>query len=170
MWRDTNVFVRRVETWELSLIRSIRLDSCIACSRGLCHWNKIDICWLIIIGLYLIKNLALANSLFCIKNVQLKRPKSKKTSQTIVNALESDLVPTILESCNAVGGRATFSAETPEEIVLQIAARHYGYLCVWVKNDEPWSTWEDKINVTLSSIASTPLVSCTMVGVGVSPS
>lgn len=61
--------------------------------------------------------------MFCVKNVQLKRPKSKKTSQTIVNALDSDLVPAILESCNAVGGRATFSSEAPEEVVLQIAAR-----------------------------------------------
>ena len=61
--------------------------------------------------------------MFCLKNVQLKRPRSKKTSQTIVNALDSELVPAILESCNAVGGRATFSTESPDDVVLQIAAR-----------------------------------------------
>ena len=61
--------------------------------------------------------------MFCLKNVNLKRPRSKKTSQTIVNALDSELVPAILESCNAVGGRATFSTESSDQVVLQIAAR-----------------------------------------------
>ena len=61
--------------------------------------------------------------MFCLKNVPLKRPRSKKTSQTIINALDSELVPAILETCNVVGGRATFSSESSEDVVLQIAAR-----------------------------------------------
>ena len=40
-----------------------------------------------------------------------------------MNALESDFVPHILQCCNAIGGRAVFSTDDPEEILMQISAR-----------------------------------------------
>ena len=61
--------------------------------------------------------------MFCLKNVNLKRPRTRLTNSAIFNALESDLIPALLGQCNVIAARAIFSAESQEDVVLQIAAR-----------------------------------------------
>ena len=61
--------------------------------------------------------------MFQVNKVSLKRPRTRLTNTGIFNALESDLVPHILEECNAIAVRATFSTESRDDIVLQITAR-----------------------------------------------
>ena len=60
--------------------------------------------------------------MFCLKNVKLKRPRSKLSSPVIYRALETHLVPPVLNLCHVVAVRGIFSASN-EDIVLQIAAR-----------------------------------------------
>ena len=61
--------------------------------------------------------------MFQVSRINLKRPRTKLTNTGIFNALETDLVLHVLDECNAIAIRATFSTESPDDIVLQIAAR-----------------------------------------------
>ena len=61
-------------------------------------------------------------TMFCVKDVSLKRPRSKLSSPAIYSALEAHLVPPILNDCHVVAFRGIFSA-SQEDIILQIAAR-----------------------------------------------
>ena len=60
--------------------------------------------------------------MFRLKDVKLKRPRSKLSSPVIYRALETHIVPPILNLCHVVACRGIFSA-TNEDITMQIAAR-----------------------------------------------
>ena len=60
--------------------------------------------------------------MFRLKDVKLKRPRSKLSSPVIYRALETHIVPPILNLCHVVACRGIFSA-TNKDITMQIAAR-----------------------------------------------
>ena len=66
--------------------------------------------------------LAVFTKMFCLKDINLKRPRSKLSSPAIYSALETHLVPPILNDCHVVAFRGIFSG-TPQDVTLQIAAR-----------------------------------------------
>ena len=60
--------------------------------------------------------------MFCVKDVRLKRPRTKLSSAIIYRALETHIVPPVLNICHVVACRGIFTASN-EDVVLQIAAR-----------------------------------------------
>ena len=52
--------------------------------------------------------------MFCLKDVSLKRPRSKLSSSVIFSALETHLVPPLMNVCHVVAVRGIFSGSAEE--------------------------------------------------------